>query len=125
MPALLYPYYVLCGVAILYSLMIALGSDQHLAGPQPEPLRLLVLHHELFALPDGDLPSGPLGDPLRRIFTFIIPVLVVVNVPARSGPAVPGAEQLLAVFTLAATAAAWSARAGCLTALESYRSASS
>ena len=31
------------------------GGDEHLAGPESDALRLLVLHHELLALPDGDL----------------------------------------------------------------------
>jgi len=36
------------------------GGDQHLAGAQSEPLRLLVLHHQFFTLPGGDL-SARLG----------------------------------------------------------------
>ena len=53
--SLLYPLYVVLGVLILYSLMIAPGGHQRLAGPQPVALRFLVLHHELRPLPDGDL----------------------------------------------------------------------
>ena len=30
-----------------------------------------------------EIYRGPLGDPLRRVFTFVIPVLLAVNVPAR------------------------------------------
>ena len=30
-----------------------------------------------------EIYDGPLGTPLRRFFTFVVPVLVVVNVPAR------------------------------------------
>ena len=56
----LYSFYVLCGVAILYSLMIAPVGDEHLAGPEPVAVRLLVLHHQFLALPDGDL-QRPLG----------------------------------------------------------------
>ena len=58
------------------------GVGHGLDGPEPDALRFLVLHHHFLALPDGDL-HGPLGRPLRLFFTFIIPVLVVVNVPAR------------------------------------------
>ena len=65
----LYPVYVACGVAIYYSLMIALAADQRVAGPEPDALRLLVLHHQFLPLPDGDLPR-PWGTPLRRVFTF-------------------------------------------------------
>ena len=31
------------------------GGHQRLAGPQPDAVRFLVLHHQLLALPDGDL----------------------------------------------------------------------
>ena len=30
-----------------------------------------------------EIYAGPIGTPLRQVFTFVIPVLVVVNVPAR------------------------------------------
>ena len=30
-----------------------------------------------------EIYTGPLGRPLRSFFTFVIPVLIVVNVPAR------------------------------------------
>ena len=70
------------------------------------------------------------GLPLMLIFTFVIPVLVVVNVPARliAQPLTPRAswEWPLAGFTLLATLASvlisrWVFR----TALGAYRSASS
>ncbi len=38
------------------------GGHQRVAGPQPVAVRLLVLHHQLFPLPDGDLPR-PVGYP--------------------------------------------------------------
>ena len=56
----LYPLYVACGVAIYYSLMIAMAATQRVAGPQPDPVRFLVLHHEFLPLSDGDL-RRPLG----------------------------------------------------------------
>ena len=58
------------------------GGDQRVAGSESNAVRLLVLHHQFFPLSDGDL-RGPIGTPLRRVFTFVVPVLVVVNVPAR------------------------------------------
>ena len=38
-----------------------------------------------------EIYEGPIGTPLRQIFTFLIPILVVVNVPARilAQPLVP------------------------------------
>jgi hypothetical protein len=41
-------------MAILYADDRPFG-DEHLAGPKPLALRLLVLHHQLLALPDGNL----------------------------------------------------------------------
>ncbi len=79
---LLYPIFVLCGVAILYSLMIALGSTSIWLG-RNQSLYDFWFYITNFSRYPMEIYRGPLGDPLRRIFTFIIPVLVVVNVPAR------------------------------------------
>jgi ABC-2 type transport system permease protein len=124
--ALMYPIFVLCGVAILYSLMIALGSTSIWLG-RNQSLYDFWFYITNFSRYPMEIYRGPLGDPLRRIFTFIIPVLVVVNVPARlmAQPFQEG-NILLAIFTLIATAACL-VGSRCLfnRALESYRSASS
>jgi ABC-2 type transport system permease protein len=70
------------------------------------------------------------GLPLWAVFTFVVPVLVVVNVPARilAQPIVPSAAQdwWIAGFTLVATLMAWLASRWVFQrALQSYRSASS
>jgi ABC-2 type transport system permease protein len=77
-----------------------------------------------------EIYEGPVGGVLRFAFTFIIPVLVVVNVPARllARPLYPQSafDWGLAGFTLLATAAALLlSRWLFLTALSRYRSASS
>ena len=61
------------------------GGHQHLAGAEPEPAGFLVLRHE-FARYPMEIYGGRFGTPLRRFFTFIIPILVAVNVPAVHGP---------------------------------------
>ena len=77
-----------------------------------------------------EIYGGRWGTPLRRLFTFIIPLLVVVNVPARLLvrsllPQSP-AEWLLPLFTLLATAFSLAgSRMVFNLALRSYRSASS
>jgi ABC-2 type transport system permease protein len=77
-----------------------------------------------------EIYHGPWGTPLRRLFTFCIPVLVVVNVPARilvrplllSGPQ----DWLLPGFALLATVASLAvSRWVFQRALRGYRSASS
>ena len=74
-----------------------------------------------------EIYQGPFGTPLQWLFTFIVPVLVVVNVPARLLAWPLSAEQWpLAAFAVVATAASLGAsRWFFRLALESYRSASS
>ena len=124
--ALLYPVYVLCGVAIFYSLMIALASTSIWLG-RNQNLYDFWFYITNFSRYPMEIYRGPLGTPLRTLFTFLIPVLVVVNVPARL-LALPFESNnwWLALFTLAATAGSLLvSRWLFLRALESYRSASS
>ena len=77
-----------------------------------------------------EIYNGRLGTPLRLAFTFVIPVLVVVNVPARLlvRPLAPqsGEDWLLPVFALFATVASLAfSRWIFQRSLASYRSASS
>src|SRR3989304_247231 len=78
----LYPIYVACGVAIYYSLMIAMAAASVWLGRN---LSLLDFWFSMmtFSRYPMEIYQGRWGTPLRRAFTFIIPVLVVVNVPAR------------------------------------------
>jgi ABC-2 type transport system permease protein len=125
----LYVVYVACGVAIYYSLMIALASATVWMG------RNLTLYDFWFYITTFsrypmEIYTGPVGQPLRQFFTFIIPVLVVVNVPARMLVRPLAAQNwqswLLAGFTiLAAAASVASSRWLFQLALASYRSASS
>jgi ABC-2 type transport system permease protein len=122
----LYVVYLACGVAIYYSLMVALASATVWMG------RNLTLYDFWFYITTFsrypmEIYEGPIGRPLRRFFTFIIPVLVVVNVPARMlvWP-LQAKYSPLAAFTLFATAASLAASRWLFQlALASYRSASS
>ena len=124
-----YPFYVLCGVAILYSLMITLAATSIWLG-RNQSLYNFWFYITNFSRYPMEIYSGPFGDPLRQFFTFVIPVLVVVNVPARlmawpldlSSP-----DQLgLPLFALVATAGSLVASRWVFKrALLSYRSASS
>ena len=125
----LYPVYVLCGVAIYYSLMIALAATSVWLG------RNLTLFDFWFYITNFsrypmEIYQGTWGTPLRRLFTFCIPVLVVVNVPARIlvRPVSPQSPEdwLLPGFAIVATAASLAgSRWVFQRALGSYRSASS
>jgi ABC-2 type transport system permease protein len=126
---LLYPLYVLCGVAIMYSLMIALAATSIWLG-QNRSLYDFWFYITNFSRYPMEIYDGPWGTPLRLACTFIIPVLVVVNVPAQiiARPISPQGTTVwpLAAFALIATivslaASRWIFQA----ALRSYRSASS
>jgi ABC-2 type transport system permease protein len=126
---LLYPFYVLCGVAIMYSLMIALAATSIWLG-RNQSLYDFWFYITNFSRYPMEIYTGRWGTPLRAMFTFVIPVLVVVNVPARL-LALPlcfdsPAAWWLPVFAVLATIGSLiAARLVFLAALHSYRSASS
>lgn len=123
---LLYPFYVGCGVAILYSLTIAMAAVGVWLG-RNESLYDFWFYLTNFSRYPMEIYQGTFGTPLRGFFTFVIPVLIVVNVPARflAKPLDPS-EWRLAVVAVALTAASlWASRWVFQRALLSYRSASS
>jgi ABC-2 type transport system permease protein len=123
---LLYPVYVACGVALLYSLMIVLASVSVWLG-RNQSLYDFWFYITNFSRYPMEIYQGPVGTPLRFAFTFIIPVLIVVNVPARllAKPLSAG-QWPLAGFALLATATGLVvSRWVFQRALGSYRSASS
>ncbi len=129
LPSILYPLYVACGVAILYSLMIAMAASSVWLG-RNQTLYDFWFYITNFARYPREIYQGRFGDPLRWFFTFIIPVLVVVNVPARflvrSLQPESLADWLLPLFTLlAAVASLLCSRWVFNRSLVSYRSASS
>jgi ABC-2 type transport system permease protein len=130
----LYLLYVGCGIAIYYSLMIALAATSVWLG-RNQSLLDFWFYLTNFSRYPMEIYRGPWGTPLRVAFTFCVPVLIAVNVPARilvrlprPGTVEAGATlyRFLPAFALLATA-------GCLLvsrwifqrALQSYRSASS
>ena len=126
---LLYPVYVVCGVVILYSLMISLAVSAVWLG-RNQTLYNFWFYITNFSRYPMEIYQGSFGTPLRLFFTFIIPVLVVVNVPARLlvRPLDPRSPEdwLLPLFAVLATAASLAASRWVFhRALLSYRSASS
>jgi ABC-2 type transport system permease protein len=125
----LYPLYIACGVAIYYSLMVAMAAASVWLGRN---LTLMDFWFSLtmFSRYPMEIYQGRWGNPLRRGLTFFIPVLVAVNVPARLmvRSLSPSSLQdwLLPVFTIfAAITSLVVARLIFNRALTSYRSASS
>lgn len=125
----MYVFYLLCGIAIMYSLMVSLAATSIWLG-RNQTLYDFWFYITNFSRYPMEIYNGRFGAPLQWFFTFIIPVLIVVNVPARivAQPLRPETSigTWLALFAIAATA-------GCLMgsrwiftrALLSYRSASS
>ena len=124
---LVYLFYVGMGVTILYSLMIALASTSIWFG-RNQGLYDFWFYITVFARYPRSIYDGkalPGGDMIRFAFTWILPILIVVTVPARlllgtlQDPtlAITGIIAALAGLMLSRTIFQWS--------LRSYRSASS
>jgi len=123
---LLYPLLILCGVAILYSLVIMLAAATiHLGRNQS--LYDFWFYLTNFSRYPAEIYSGPWGGPLRALCTFVIPILLVVNVPARviAQPLTEQGGMMVAGTVFAAGAALLISRWVFQTALSKYRSASS
>jgi ABC-2 type transport system permease protein len=123
---LLYAVYVLCGVAMMYSVMMVMSSASVWLG-RNQSLYDFWFYITNFSRYPMEIYRGPIGDPLRWTFTFIIPILIVVNVPARLMAWPLAAQQWsLVIYALLATVAVLAmSRWLFLRALASYRSASS
>ncbi len=125
----LYPFYIACGVAILYSLMISLAATSVWLG-RNQTLYDFWFYLTNFSRYPMEIYARGWGIPLLFVFTVMIPVLVVVNVPARllAQPLSPRAdwEWPLAGYTLLVTLGSFFfSRWIFKKALLSYRSASS
>jgi ABC-2 type transport system permease protein len=125
----LYLVYVACGVTILYALMIAMAASSVWLG-RNQTLYDFWFYITNFSRYPREIYRGTYGDPLRWFFTFIIPVLVVINVPARflirTLRPQTAEDWFLPAFALVAAVASLAASRWVFNrALGSYRSASS
>lgn len=122
----LYPIYLGCGVAVLYSLMIVLSSVSVWLG-RNQSLYDFWFYITNFSRYPMEIYRGPIGTRLRQVFTFFIPVLVVVNVPARllAKPLDPENWPLAGFALVATVGSLLVSRLIFHRALGSYRSASS
>jgi ABC-2 type transport system permease protein len=125
----LYPLYIVLGTLILYSIMIALAATSIWLG-RNQSLYDFWFYLTNFSRYPMEIYEGPYGTPLRRVFTFVVPILVVINVPAAIMAKPLTAESpyrmYLAGFAILATIASLMvSRWIFMRALLSYRSASS
>jgi ABC-2 type transport system permease protein len=121
-----YPLLIACGVAILYALVIVLAAATiHLGRNQS--LYDFWFYITNFSRYPAEIYPGPWGGPLRAMFTFVIPILLVVNVPARviAQPLTGQAWWAVAGTVAAAAVALVASRIIFQRSLARYRSASS
>ncbi len=126
---ILYIVFVVCGVVLLYSLMICLAATSIWLG-RNQSLYDFWFYITNFSRYPMEIYQAGWGLPLWYAFTFIVPILVVVNVPSRllAQPLVPqhAWEWGLAAFAFVATiASVFVSRWVFQRALKSYTSASS
>lgn len=123
----LYMLFVVVGVTILYSLMISLASTAIWFG-RNQGLYDFWFYITVFARYPRSIyqTATPAGDVIRFVFTFILPILVVVTVPSRVLLDTLGSQSWLAGIGLAAAGAGLVVSRMIFTwSLRSYRSASS
>lgn len=112
-----------CGTAIAYSFMVVLTSFSVWMVRNQSLMEMWWLFSSLARYPK-EIFMGSRAEPLGFLFTFILPILLVANVPANA--MVRSLNPQMVGFTLAATALLlWSSRKFFQHALRSYRSASS
>jgi ABC-2 type transport system permease protein len=126
---ILYVVFVACGVAIMYSLMICLSATSIWLG-RNQTLYNFWFYITNFSRYPMEIYNRGWGRPLYGLFTFVIPVLLVVNVPARllAKPIDPrtGEEWMLVGWAgIATVLSVLASRWVFKKALGSYRSASS
>jgi len=122
-PAAVFAVTFPCGLAMAYSFLLMLSSAAVWMVRNQSLYELWWLFTSLMRYPK-EIFRGSLGAPIGKVFTFLIPVLLVSNVPAHT--MVKALDPGLAAYMVAATVvlvalSRWVFRR----ALRSYRSASS
>lgn len=112
-----------CGAAIAYSFMVMLTAFGVYLVRNQSLMEMWWLFTSLARYP-REIFAGTWADPLGKLFTYAIPILLVVSVPA--DVMVRAFDPRLIAFTLLATVAlVWASRRFFRRALRSYGSASS
>ncbi len=112
-----------CGLLIAYAFMLMLTSLSVWLVRNQSLMEMWWLFSSLARYPK-EIFSRTWAEPIGRFFTYILPILLVVNVPART--MVKALEPGLMIFTLVATVVAMTvSRWFFRKALRAYRSASS
>ncbi len=124
-----YLVFIACGILIMYSLMVSLSATSVWLG-RNQSLYNFWFYITNFSRYPMEIYSRGWGKPLYGFFTFVVPILLVVNVPARilARPLSPRAdwEWLIIIWAAVVTVLSlWASRWLFRKSLLSYRSASS
>jgi ABC-2 type transport system permease protein len=112
-----------CGAVIAYSFMLVLTAISVWMVRNQSLMEMWWLFSSLARYPK-EIFVGRWAEPMGFFFTFVLPILLVVNIPARAMVRV--LDTSLLAFTLLATVLCfWASRRFFQHALRSYRSASS
>jgi ABC-2 type transport system permease protein len=121
--AALFPILFVCGVLIAYAFMLLLTACSVWLVRNSSLMEMWWMFSSLARYP-REIFNQPWAEPIGRFFTYVIPILLVSNVPARV--MVKAFDPPLVAFMLAATVASlYLSRRFFRHALHSYRSASS
>jgi ABC-2 type transport system permease protein len=112
-----------CGTAIAYSFMVALTAVSVWMVRNQSLMEMWWLFTTLMRYP-REIFKGAWAEPLGRFFTFVVPVLLVVNVPAQTLVRTLDGR-FVAGMVVASAALLWVSRWFFRRALRAYRSASS
>ncbi len=125
-----YIFFVFCGTVVMYSVMITLASTSIWMGRNQNLHNFWFYITNFYRYPMEIYERG-IGWALWGTFTFVVPILVVSNVPARVLAQPLGGHwglwdwTLAAMSVVAAAGSLWISRWVFRVALRSYRSASS
>jgi ABC-2 type transport system permease protein len=112
-----------CGVLLAYSFMLALTAVSVWLVRNQSLMEMWWLFSSLARYP-REIFSKTWAEPIGRVFTYAVPILLVSNVPARV--MVKAIDPGMVAYTLLVTTIAfWASRRFFRKALRSYRSASS
>jgi ABC-2 type transport system permease protein len=126
-----YLFFLMCGLAVMYGVMISLASTSIWLGRNQNLYDFWFYITNFYRYPMEIYQRGAIGWALWGTFTFIVPILVVSNVPARvlanplGGPWTTWEWLYCGLAVLMAGSSLMISRWFFLRALGSYRSASS
>lgn len=123
--ALNYAALVMCGLAIMYSLMLIMAASSVWIIRNRGLYEMWFYVTQFARYPADIYRGGWLGIALRFGLTFVLPVLLAVNVPAQYGAGKLEHSGLVAYLAAAALVSLAGSRSFFRFALRSYRSASS